>query len=118
MLPDYLSDACKDFIKRILVPDWQHRYRIEDIRGHPWYKHVPPIESAGILLDRHPIDIDEKIMTKLDKDYHVDVAKTKQEIKLNKFTTNTTIYYLLLKRQERVGLLKQQFQLELHKKKP
>ena len=46
-------------------------------------------------------------MAKLEKDYGADVEKTKNELRANKFTPNTTIYYLLVKRNERVGLLKQ-----------
>ncbi len=59
------------------MPDWQHRYRIEDIRGHPWYNQVEPREKDGILLDRHQIEIDEKILAKLEKDYAVDIGKTR-----------------------------------------
>lgn len=54
----------------------------------------------------------------MEKDYKANVEKARLEIKANKFTQNTTIYYLLLKRHERVGLLKQQFQLSMQKKKP
>ena len=61
-MPDFLSDVCKDFIKKILVPDWNQRYRIEDVRSHAWYNLVPPIEKEGILLEKHEISIDEKIL--------------------------------------------------------
>ena len=51
-MPDFLSDSCKDFIKKILVPDWTLRYRIEDIRKHPFYNLVIPIEKEGMILER------------------------------------------------------------------
>ena len=105
-MPDYLSDPLKDFIRRILVPDWNLRYRIEDIRAHPWYNIVKPIEKDGIVLDRYEILIDDKILGRMERDYKVNIDKAKQEIKQNKFTSNTTIYYLLLKRHERVGILR------------
>jgi len=105
-MPDYLSDPLKDFIRRILVPDWNLRYRIEDIRAHPWYNIVKPIEKDGIVLDRYEILIDDKILGRMERDYKVNIEKAKQEIKQNKFTSNTTIYYLLLKRHERVGILR------------
>eukprot|EP00347_Sterkiella_histriomuscorum_P002434 403368169 len=117
-MPDQLSDACKDFIKRVLVPDWSQRYRIEDIRAHPWYNLIKATEKDGILLDRHEIQIDEKILARMERDYKLNIDKARQEVKLNKFTSNTTIYYLLLKRHERVGILRQQFQVDLQKKKP
>lgn len=121
-MPEYLSEHCKDFIRRILVPDWNNRYRIEDIRAHPWYNIVEPREKDGIIIGSSKgaeIVIDDKIITKLEKDYKVtNIERVKQEIKANKFTPNTTTYYLLLKRHERVGILKQQFQIDLQKKKP
>jgi len=50
------------------------------------------------MLDKHEIEVDEKILIKMDKDYKLNVEKTRSEVKNNKFTSNTTIYYLLLKR--------------------
>lgn len=105
-MPEYLSDSCKDFIKRILIPDWNHRYRIEDIRAHSWYNMIKPAEKDGIVLEKHEIQIDDKILTRMERDYKLNIDKARQEIKLNKFTANTTTYYLLLKRHERVGLLR------------
>ena len=80
-MPDYLSDPLKDFIRRILVPDWNLRYRIEDIRAHPWYSIVKPLEKDGIILDRYEILIDDKILGRMERDYKVNIEKAKQEIK-------------------------------------
>lgn len=76
-MPEFLSDPCKDFIRKILVPDWSQRYRIEDIRAHPWYNMVKPIEKEGIILDRYEIPIDDKILTRMERDYKVNVDKAK-----------------------------------------
>ena len=106
-MPDFLSDTCKDFIKRILVPDWNLRYRIEDIRSHPFYNLTSPIEKEGIIIDKNfQLHFDDKILNKMENDYKVNVDNAKAELKANRFTPNTTIYYLLLKRHERVGLLR------------
>lgn len=51
-MPEFLSDSGKDFIKRILVPDWTLRYKIEDIRNHPFYKLVNPFEKDGTILEK------------------------------------------------------------------
>ena len=106
-MPDNLTDSCKDFIKKILVPDWNLRYKIEEIRAHSFYNIVSPIEKDGIILEKHEAQFEDKIIQKLDKDYKINIDAAKQEIRANKFTSNTTIYYLLLKRHERVGLLRQ-----------
>ena len=101
------------------MPDWNLRYRIEDVRAHPFYNLITPIEKDGIILDKYfQMQFDEKILNKMEKDYKANVELAKQELRANRFTPNTTIYYLLLKRHERVGLLRQQFQLDLqHKSK-
>lgn len=72
-MPEYLSDGCKDFLKKILVPDWQRRYRIDDIRAHPWYNLVTPFEKEGLILGANgvQIEIDDKIILKMEKDYKV-----------------------------------------------
>lgn len=117
-MPDYLSDSCKDFIRHVLVPDWSQRYRIDDIRAHPWYNMIKPLEKDGIIIERQEIGIDDKIIGRMERDYKLNADRARLEIKQNKFTSNTTIYYLLLKRHERVGILRQQFQIDLQRKKP
>jgi 5'-AMP-activated protein kinase catalytic alpha subunit len=76
-MPDHLSDTCKDFLRHILVPDWSQRYKIEEIRAHPWYNIVNPNEKEGIILGQHEIPIDDKIIQKMEKDYSINVDKAK-----------------------------------------
>lgn len=76
-MPEYLSDTCKDFIKRILVPDWNNRYRIEEIRAHPWYNMIKASEKDGIVLERHEILIDDKILTRMERDYKLNIDKAR-----------------------------------------
>lgn len=79
---------------------------------------IKPLEKDGIILERQEIGIDDKIIGRMERDYKLNIDRARQEIKQNKFTSNTTIYYLLLKRHERVGILRQQFQIDLQRKKP
>jgi hypothetical protein len=56
----------------------------------------------------------------LQKDHSIEPAQAEQEIKRNRFNNVTTTYYLLLKRKERAGILRLQYQndLKLLKRKP
>lgn len=64
-------------------------------------------------MGKEPIPIDPKIVGTLEKDHKIDPSKTESEIKRNKFNNVTTTYYLLLKRKERAGIFRQQYNDEV-----
>ena len=37
-IPEFVSDECKDLIRKILCTDPAKRLSIDGIRAHPWYK--------------------------------------------------------------------------------
>ena len=49
----------------------------------------------------------------LKRDYKIDIERCEQEVKRNKFSDITTSYYLIQKRKERGGNLRQQYKDEL-----
>ena len=112
-LPSFLSDEAKDLITRILNPDPTKRFTIEDIRDHPWYNQVEPQEKAGIVVGKDPIPVSMNILEILKRDYKIDIERCEQEVKRNKFSDITTSYYLIAKRKERGGNLRQQYKDEL-----
>jgi serine/threonine protein kinase len=91
----------KDLIKRVLVVDPAKRYTVQEIRAHPWYNIVEPNEKIGTLIGKMDISIDEGILEKVTKEYHVSGDQLRLELKRNRFNSSTTIYYMLLKRTER-----------------
>jgi len=105
MAPNF-SDNLKDFISRILVVDPNRRYKIEDIRRHPWYNMVPPFEKQGIIIGKNEIPIDEKIFDKTTSEYKIPPENLRTDLKRNKFNQSTTAYYLLYKRLERSEIYK------------
>ena len=54
-------------------------------------------------------------MGMLIKDHNIEEAKAEQEIKRNRFNNITTTYYLLLKRKERAGMFRQQYNEDVKK---
>ena len=47
------------------------RYTVHDIRSHPWYNLVEPNEKLGTLIGKSEIPIEEGILDKVCKEYHV-----------------------------------------------
>jgi 5'-AMP-activated protein kinase, catalytic alpha subunit len=81
-MPNFLSPNAQDMINLILQPDPTKRYTIADIRNHPWYNqvvHAPPYTPA-IYLGKEPIPIDTKILSVLERDHKIDLAKAEIEI--------------------------------------
>ena len=51
----------------------------------------------------------------LEKDHNTPPEKTENEIKRNRFNNVTTTYYLLLKRKERAGMFRMQYNEDIKK---
>ena len=116
-MPSFLSAQAQDLISCILNPDPTQRYTINDIRKHPWYQsveHQPPY-TPPIFLGKEAVPIDPKIVGMLEKDHNTPPEKTENEIKRNRFNNVTTTYYLLLKRKERAGMFRMQYNEDIKK---
>lgn len=101
----------------ILNPDPTKRFSIEDITEHPWYnqiEHQPPY-TPSVVIGQDPIQVDDKILATLNKDYNLDPTKVVDEIQRNRFNDYTTTYYLLFKRKERAAIFRQQYNDEVKK---
>ena len=96
-VPSFVSDGCKDMIKKILTVDPNKRFTIQQIREHPWFGvHSPPYMAEGLLINAIVIPVDEEIVTAM-----VDMDFTKEEVRCsvlsNKHNHITTAYYLMVK---------------------
>ena len=52
-IPKYVSNECRDMMTRVLNTDPERRYRISDIRSHPWFKQVTVKNYEGIIVGIH-----------------------------------------------------------------
>ena len=57
ILPEFLSEECKNLLTKILNTDPRRRYGIRQIRNHPWMKNVV---NEDLLWAKSEIDIDNK----------------------------------------------------------
>ena len=77
------------------------RYKIEDIRNHPWYSLVEHTGiSKGIVVGIDIIPIDPSIITRL-KEFDIDEELAKKYLEANRHNDIVTTYYLLLKKYQR-----------------
>ena len=98
-IPTYISDGAKDLIKRILVSDPEKRYKIEDIKRHPWFGIVYPSRCVdGLMINTHIMPIEESIIGKMKDEYDFNPEEIRLGILANKHSNITTTYYLLLKK--------------------
>ena len=102
--PEFLSNKVKDMLKKVLDTNPETRYRIEDIKKHPWYSLVEPSkDDEGIIIGYNHIPINQFMLTELNK-YHIDSEYARKCLETNRHNEVTTSYYLLMKKYKREGL--------------
>ena len=107
-LPSFLSQSCKDLLKKILVTDPKKRYGFEDIKHHSWFMSVNNargknifFNSPGVFVDEDVLPIDVEIVAEIYNDFHIDIIKIVNDVLRNRHNKITTTYYLILKRKIR-----------------
>jgi 5'-AMP-activated protein kinase catalytic alpha subunit len=87
----------------LLNTDPEKRYKIADIRKHPWFNQIAIVKVVGgIFIGLSQIPINTKILELL-VDYNFKKDYAVKCINANKHNHVTTSYYLLLKRYEQLG---------------
>lgn len=95
-VPSFVSDSCKDLIKKILTVDPSKRISISQIREHPWFNTSTFYKAEGLLINSVVIPIDEEIVEKM-VGMNFQKAETRCSVLSNKHNHITTTYYLLVK---------------------
>jgi 5'-AMP-activated protein kinase, catalytic alpha subunit len=102
-IPKFVGEDCKDLMKSILNTDPEKRYKAEDIKQHKWFNLVEPphnIFEQGTGITEIPI---YKNILDLLEQFRFNKKEAEKFIRANKHNHQTTTYYLLLKRYERMG---------------
>jgi len=102
-LPSFVSEPCKDLIRKIMNTDQEKRYTLAEIKLHPWYKSIAPKINEGLLPNLIILPTDEEIMEEM-KLKGFNMQEVRESIILNKHNQFTTSYYLLVKSKIRKGL--------------
>lgn len=103
LIPGFITQSCKEMIKKILNTDPTTRPKAGDLRKHPWYQLIESVEMEGIIVGQDPIPIMEDIRESLREGYSdlEGIEYADKFIKMNKHNHITTTYYLILKKAER-----------------
>lgn len=129
-VPSFVSDPCRDLIKKILVVDPNKRYTIANIKTHPWfnyktssldtlssirynYKSSKASKSAssiandnnlfeGLQLNQLIIPVDNEVVDIL-VEYGFEKTEVLSSIIMNRHNHISTTYYLILNKKIREG---------------
>ncbi len=100
-IPDFVSDDCKDLIKKILCNNEKNRININDIKNHPFliesFKKYNPNEYIYYNHNKIYNKIVEMMINNL-SEYNYKKDDIIKSIKNNEFNNITTTYKLLLKK--------------------
>lgn len=102
-LPSFVSEPCKDLIKKIMNIDQEKRYTILEIKNHPWYKFITPKINEGLLHTKIVLPTDEDVIIEMMKK-GFNTKDVRESIIMNKHNHFTVSYYLLVKSKTRMGI--------------
>ena len=101
-IPDFVSNKCKDLLKKILVTDPNKRITIKQIKNHPWFKIYnykgKLIFYEGLFIDKYIIPLDEEIIERIAKEFNLNDDNIRLCLLNNKHNDITTLYYLFLQK--------------------
>lgn len=82
---------------RVLNPNPDERYDVEQIRRHPWMRKHSQGSSKGLLVGYNVIPVEERIMQQLHQ-LGYDTGQVRTAVQANIHNSITAAYYLLLKK--------------------
>lgn len=101
-VPTEVSPCAKYMIEGLLTSHTK-RFTLEQIRNHEFYKLCSQPRTAGIIIGRDNIPIDDNVLqdaSRLGYDSH----EMEECLQANKHNAATTAYYLVLKARKGAGL--------------
>ena len=97
--PKVLSADSKDLLKGILTTNPEARFRLQQIRDSRWFRQLPHTHRPeGIIIGKDEIEVDERVILKMQKH---DAAQVRAYLTKNKHNQTTALYYLLKNKLER-----------------
>jgi 5'-AMP-activated protein kinase catalytic alpha subunit len=105
LVPGYVTKPAKDMMKKILQVDPKKRYKIDEIKKHPWYMSIQQTQLDGIVVGKDKIPVLNQIQIEMESNTQVKTLdgldKLTTMVEMNKHNPLTATYYLLIKKYER-----------------
>lgn len=105
-IPKFVSKEAADLLRCILCTDPEKRYKIPDIRNHPWFN-IVPYECKpynGLIVGVNEIPVSYKLLRILEEKFNFSQQVTRRSLLNNKQNHITSTYYLLQKKLESMGV--------------
>ena len=102
-IPEFFSPLAKDLIMHMLDINPLTRYTLDEIREHPWFNLMPFKLIPGIIIGFNKIPVDEYIINLCASYYNRDKEKVRDSVINNKFDSDSTLYYLLVRKYKNRG---------------
>jgi len=94
IVPEYLSNDCKNVISRLLEPDPQKRATLAEVKTHPWLNDGLRIPQQ-VDKRKKVTEIDETIFKRL-RDFGLNEDEARRNILGNQFTSQAFVLYTLI----------------------
>mmetsp|Transcript_21913 Transcript_21913/g.51218 ORF Transcript_21913/g.51218 Transcript_21913/m.51218 type:complete len:680 (+) Transcript_21913:59-2098(+) len=96
--PNFISDAVRDLIGRLLTVDPEQRITVEQVRAHPWFLQVPDAARAPLST---ATELQEDLIEHLERFGFLREYVVKC-LQMNKHNHVTTTYHLLAEKKRRM----------------
>lgn len=113
-MPKFLSQPCKDLIGKILNTDPETRYRISDIRSHPYmreaikdYQTKP--REPGLFPGLQKMPYDKELLKRIIEDYSFEEDYSIRCLEANRHNHITATYHLVGKKGTRNQYMRDTF---------
>ena len=103
-LPAEVSIEARDLLNKILVREPEARLRVSDILNHPWIRKNYKSQAKQTNQATSDFAVDDRICRLAAGKLRIDEASVEQMLRDNEHNKYTTLYYLLLKKNERGDL--------------
>ena len=94
-IPEDTNEDLRDFLSHIIEIDPKKRFNLEQIKNHKWYNTINDNSRPGIIIDKHKIPIDNRIIT-VCQAYGYDQEKMIESVSDNSYDNYNSAYYIIL----------------------
>ena len=94
-IPDEANDDLRDLLSHLIEINPEKRMNLEQIKNHKWYNIIKDNSIPGIIVDKHKIPIDERIVNVCGA-YGCEKEKIIESVSNNFYDDNTATYYIIL----------------------
>ena len=94
-IPEEASEDLRDLLRSLIEIEPEKRMNLEQIKSHKWYNIIKDKSIPGIIVGKHKIPIDERIVN-VCQAYGCKKENIIESVSENFYDNNSAIYYIIL----------------------